>query len=346
MVYPLDDSKGQVLPDFTDNYATKETKDSEEIIDYTKTSLYNSLRPILLSLKICGFHYVRSTSKDGNIKQKSLKFYCWFVVSLMIIVLIINIYCLKDITKFGPAAIFSIDSAVSLLLSVMNAICFVFASEYPKALSEVCIAFSDLSEYGGPFTTQSWLKKLSTICCACCWAGWIIAILFIVFMISNGELFMAFYSVTSIADHTWYLVVTVISTILQCYFIACWIFINCLEILMGLIVYHEFNLVNSALMSKLDKSRRFQGSIENERGRYLIMSRIVEAVDSTLSFHQAASFASDVICICMQLYYACYFLDIPREPRMVGYTIFGLFVSTSDIINICISGLLVIHGVS
>ena len=328
------------------NIKTKQMTEFENSVDYTKTPLYDALRPMIYCLKIFGFHYVKVELAKGNVKQLLLKLYCWLVTSVTLAVLALNLFSLKQITGFGPTLVLFTASIANFALCAMNALCFIFAAEYPKALRKFFFAFSDLSKYGGSFTSVSWLRELSISYCIIFWVSWAFGIAFVFYIIFSGQLFVTVYPTDNISDPTLLQVISVASALLLCYLIGCWILINGLQIILGVLIYNEFKLFNAAFSSKVDNDRRFQDSLENVKGRYLIMTRIVEAADCTLSLHQVASFVCDIINICLQLYYVCYYSSMATRADSVGYVTFGLTVSIVDVAIICTSGILVIQGVS
>ena len=88
---------------------------------------------------------------------------------------------------------------------------------------------------------------------------------------------------------------------------ATWIFPSGVGLCIAILLYKEFNFFRKSFSSKIVDDGRFVGSLEKERCRLVEMCCIIAAADNILAPHHAASFASNIINICLLLYrLVCY----------------------------------------
>ncbi len=81
---------------------------------------------------------------------------------------------------------------------------------------------------------------------------------------------------------------------------------NCLLLLIGVLVYKECKLYRASFSTKFNQFGCSHTVFENERKRFIEMTRIVKAADSFLSIRNASAFSFNVINICVLLYILIY----------------------------------------
>jgi hypothetical protein len=235
---------------------------------------------------------------------------------------------------------------VYFVLCALNATSFLRASHNPKSIRKFFTGFVKMKKYGGaficPFKTKKYIVLGTTI-------TWILTIVnhgIVGYMMFATSFFDVI--VTDPFDKTQtteIMAMRVIHYILIFYVNALWMFPSPLQLSCALVIYKEFGLFCDHLRKNMTKDKRFTGNLELERRRFQKMTKIIEAVDSGLSIHQAASFVCDIACVCLMLYIILYYPEFVSTPVVMGGFIFWFFYAAADIIVVIISGVLINNAV-
>ena len=326
------------------------SKEDEIQTDYAQTPLYQAFGPLMFSLKLAGLHHIRSTNNKKQVTQRWTvsQIYCWIVTVLCWAMWARSVVTIRVLSGFGSHTVSNLNSVVFSTLSALSATNFLIASHNPKQLQKFFLSMWKLKKYGGMFISPIKTKKhivVGTI------LSWII-------VITNYGLigFMAFYSQffdiqmtdpVSPSDKTLFFTVKLFYYFLVSYFIAVWTFPSTMQLSMAIVISKEFNLFCKSIRSKLTKNKQFiDDSLEQERGRFLQLVRIVETADDCLCLHQTSSMVCNIANICLLVYSVLYYPTTFQDPITACVYLYWLFYSIADICVVCISGILINSSVS
>ena len=150
--------------------------------------------------------------------------------------------------------------------------------------------------------------------------------------------------VTDMAQRIYWL--KILFVFVETFFVAMWLFSNGFQLIISILIYHEFKLFRILLTSNSDETFNLQKSLEAKRRRFIQMLRIVKAANNMLSLRQVGSLGCNVITVCLLLYLIAYFPDFIRNLDNIAFCSFWFFICTIDIFVSCMSGILITTGVS
>lgn len=326
-------------------------------VPYTKTAVFEAFKPILRSLQVAGFYHVENNESSSTRWRLWLsRAYCWIIALGCLLLFVLNIAALRDTSSMVDTVLFTrLNNVVSLALVVVNAASFIAASHSRKALEKFFICYNRLHLYGGPYVTYKWLKMFLTAFCVGCWIALVPAMIFLSIVTTLDPSYSLFAAV--LEANTYSPGATFLNILFMAYISACWTFNACLELSLAIIIYRETTLFARALKQKytntantfalnnISVAQNTCSDLEQDRKRYLEITRIVKAADRSLSLHQAGAFGINVASICLQVYNICYYPDGRVKPNAAATYTFGLLLCVSDIVITCTSGILVVSGV-
>ena len=316
---------------------------------YTQTLIYKAFAPFLNSLKVAGLYYVKDGTSRNECFTKFQKIYSFIVTITIFVAFVLHLVAFKDATGINPNSFSIFTVAIFYCQCAANVFCFLIASHNPLAFNKFFTCLSNLDKYGGMYTPLKQIKKLITFLCVLCWIIFVVIVIISGYMMFSVTLLGSMIPQTFFAsDSSAYFVVQIVSAIFNFFLMTSWIFSNCLELLVGILIYNECKLYcsKSLFIKQNDNSKNLQPSFENERKRFVEMTRIIRAADCLVSFRHATSFGCNVINICVLLYIISYYPAVVQNHAIVGSYLLWLIVCVLDIGVICCSGMLVIRGVS
>lgn len=325
-------------------------------VPYTKTAVFEAFKPILRSLQVAGFYHVDNNESSSTRWRLWLsRAYCWIVALGCLLLFVLNIAALRDASMVGTVLFTRLNNVVSLALVVVDAASFIAASHSRKALEKFFICYNRLHMYGGPYVTYKWLRMFLTAFCVSCWIALIPAMIFFSIVTTLDPSYSLFAVV--LEAKTYGPGATFLNILFMAYISACWTFNACLELSLAIIIYRETtlfaralkkkytNTANTFVLNNISVPQNTCNDLEQDRKRYLEITRIVKAADRSLSLHQAGAFGINVASICLQVYNICYYPDGRVKPNAGATYTFGLLLCVSDIVITCTSGILVVSGV-
>ena len=334
-----------VLPvDFNDSFKIQSCDAMKQNV--SQCYVYKALKPMLFSLRVIGLHYVDEQTSFTLIFYLT-RIYSSTLVTAMLVVFLVNLVPLKDI-KISDLNTFTALTAVpTTLLNTLNVVCLIVASHNRKAMKKLFASFTALHNNGGLFIRYKWLKKITIASCVTCWSFIIIATILLAYnslKIHDKSLFTII-PLEFVGGATSHFLQNIVSVIIEIYFTTILVLIDCAEMLFALILNKEFCLFARSLDSKLHAMKQLMpDNLENERQRFMKMIRLVESTDNTFFLHHSASFACNIVIICLGLYIVCYYPDILNRGNATGLYVGGLFMCFLDIATVCFSGIMVTNG--
>ena len=313
---------------------------------YTSLRLYQSFKPIWVSLKIIGLHY-EPRSRKSAVCCSAVQVYCFSIAVLLWTALVFNsVFTYKNGMPKGVALFFSITSLLWNLLGAVNATCIIRSSCNPNALNKYFFSFSNLEKHGRVYLPKEWLEKSVAICCSLGWTFSALGSAYQLYISVGTPLFdgaiMEIQPVLPVHP----ILLKLVIAIIQSYFFSMWIFVSVLQISLTISIYYEFMLFHRLFSSRLKQDGQNIFSIENERRRFLEMRRIVDGADETFSFRMAACFGCNVIGICLLLYSLMYYPEAIHYPMLTLAYVYWLTISIIDLVVSCSCGILIRASVS
>ena len=332
-------------------------ENKEKNIDVTKTIitgnnefvLYEAFKPILLSLKIIGLHYGTGESSSKFWAFISMLF-CWTIMVLSFTLIPLSIFSLRNTSKVDAQLLIALSSAMANVLCAMNVLSLAVASQNRRALRKVLTCFGNLQNYGGSHVSQAWIRRIVILSCVVSWMSVSATILYyLYYVIKNGNqtpMNAIYYSIIQEATIS-QAVLGIITIIIWFYDMASWVFIACLQILFGIILHREIILSARSLKQRFVSTNcQLEEELETERKRFKEITRLIKAVDRSMSIHHVASFSCNVGIICIILYTICYFTKDIHQNNSISFFVLALLVCSLDIAIVCTSGILVTSAVS
>ena len=315
-------------------------------VHYTSSPMYKAFLPLLYSLKLGGMYHERDAIRKSKRLTSCSQFYSFLVTIALWAAALITVYPLKNFTSVNPTSFGILNSILLYFQCAVNVGCLLSASYSEKGWKKFFISFSSLDKYGGVYTDSNWFKKVTAVFCFITWLLFIIVSVFSFLLLFSAPLqssaiALLLNSVTDI-----YYLSRVLTLLSLLYLSFCWLFMNCLLLLIGVLVYKECKLYRVSFSTKSNQLGCSHMVFENERKRFIEITRIVKAADSFLGIRNASALSFNVINICVLLYILIYNPDVARDQENFPTYFFGIVMCLSDIVIVCISGILVISGVS
>lgn len=245
----------------------------------------------------------------------------------------------------------------------LNALCFVWASQSPRALRRFFEGFAKLDRFGGALTNIAKVGKI------------MMALVIFFWLTLVGNLSLNFYTIffsqvanssdsttsAAVISQTLSVKPPMIGVYAYSLFAlfgqTIWIFMALLEVTTSALIYNEFSLYCTFLRKKyrVQSSRRWVADLGNTNGipltsfakdreRFLQMTRIVEAADNVFCLRNAASFACDIVLLCVLIYTMLYYSQHDGRSWLNAFVLW-VSLAVADLMVICFCGTLVLHGV-
>lgn len=255
---------------------------------------------------------------------------------------------LRLVSGTGPLMLGSLSIITFLILCALNATSFLRAAHNPRGMRKFFTVFAKLDKFGGAFINCQQVQKNILIGTVITWLLIALNDVIVGYLIFASSYFELIVNDPDLqpSDTKAAFSLKIIYYVLFFYLTALWMFPLPLQLSTALVVYKEYTLFSTYLRSKLTKDKRFTGCLEQERRRFQMMVKIVEAVDSGLSIHQAASFACNLANICLMLYIYIYYPSFVSTPVAIGGFTYWFTNSLADMVIVIVSGLLINSAVS
>ena len=303
-------------------------------VDFSKLSVYKALIPILFSLRIAGLYYVRNEATitvKFNIAALLSKIYCIIVMLITWMGFIVNCTLFYGVPNM-ILLLFVTTLVLQASLAAVKVTCLFKAAYDRKALSKFIICMTSLA--GNDDTILRWVRKAAIICCVICWPL-LVAGITIIFYITFGLGIMS----NDLAG----LITSILTAV---YFIASFIFFDCLELLISIMVRKQFLLLSFSIRENTGNAGNYHGSLEKERIKFLEILRCIKAADKFLSIHHAASLGINVANVCIFIFIISYNPQLMNNDFLRYFMILDLLMCFTDMSLVCTSGILITSGVS
>ena len=333
-----DDFSRQVLPVQSENAPQRP--------HYTESPMYKAFQPVLCSMKLAGLYYERDAAQATKWNSLANKLYPLIVIIAMWSIAAINMYPFKDITGVNPVSFSFLNQDVFYIQCASSATCLFIASLKENSLKKFFVCLSNLDKFGGVYTNPSWFKRVAFIFSLFAWLLFIFTEIFTLYIMFEKHLLSSAIPRNLVEDQAtfnWLQLITILCTI---YFSCCWFLTNCFLLLIGILLNKECQLYTASFSTKLNQFAQNQAMFENERMRFIELTRIIKAADRSFSLRQATSFSLNVFNICVMLYVILYFPDLAKDHNLFNPYLFWLMTCFCDISIACISGILITSGVS
>jgi hypothetical protein len=249
---------------------------------------------------------------------------------------------MRYVSGLGPEMLSSIVTAVYFLLQAINATSFLKASHDTCGIRKFFRGFMKLDKYGGCYLCPIRTRKYIRFGTIFTWFLVIVDQVILGYVILATSFFDLFTNDPfPPSEVTKVLIMKITFYVLIFWTVAEWMFPSPFQLSIAIIIYKEFGLFCKSLKQKTSKDGEFQGSLEQERRRYIQMVRIVEAADECLSIHQTASFVCNLANICFMVYIILYYTSFVALPVVMGGFIFWMVYCVADIAVVIISGVLI-----
>lgn len=341
----------------TEEQLNNVAKHREHDNKYENTPLFAAFKPLLFSLAILGMLHRRRSIDGGNTEQyfndkKSRchcelptlsQIYCWAVTIMAWALTVRAAITIRLVTTMGPVLISSITVVIYFALCALNATSFLRTSHNPRSIRKFFTGFVKLQKLGGAVVCPIKTKKYILIGTVITWLFVVINHAIVSYLILGTQFFDTTVSdpLDPAANPTAVLVLKIAYFFFFFYLNALWMFPSPLQLSIAIIIYKEFGFFSKSLHKQMTKDKRFTGSLEQQRRRFEQMLKIVAAVDSGLSIHQAASFVCNLANICFFLYIIIYYPTFLESFLVMLAFIYWFVYALADIIVVIISGILI-----
>ena len=327
------------------NPQQQSAKQNETDQRYTESAMFRAFLPIFYSMKLVGLYHNKDVLRQSKSITSFGQLYSLTVICAMWAAVLTNLYPLKDTTGINPNLFGHLATESFYIQCSMNATCLFAAFFKQNALRKFFICLSNLDKYGGVLTEAYWFQKL---CRIFCYAVWFLFVLCIAFSIYLLFVYSPNYLIPSnlVSGQIAIYLLQFVTALFIIYFTSSWLFTNCLLLLVSILINKECKLYRISLNNKLSLLGCSQITFENERKRFIEMTRVVKAADRSFSLRQATSFGLNIINICVLLYVISYYPKDIRDQNIYSTYLVWLVICSSDVIIACVSGILVTSGVS
>ena len=327
--------------ELTDQY--NEADNPSDPNDYCRTQIYKAFYPLMLSLKLVGLHYRRHNDKlkKGFSKPNVLQCYSWSLTMTSWIAFIKSLTTMRLVPSIGPLLFTNLVFSLILLLCTLNCTAFLLASHKPKKKRKLFMSYAKLKMYGGPFIDPAKIRKYVFIGTVIAWIVNVTNSSLCCFILFQTDVLSLFATDPFTDSQTGSLVMKIIFIGGIFYLSSMFIFGAFVDLSISLLLYYEFRLFGKYFRSLLSEDGAFSGSLENERRRYLMMTRVVDAADECMAIHHGASFTCGIANICLLMYCLIYYPSITRTFGVLVAYSFWITCSVFDIVVSCTCGILV-----
>ena len=311
--------------------------------DYTQTQIYKAFYPLMLSLKIVGLHYHRKYNKSK--KEFSLKnisqLYSWSLTFLAWVSFIKSLITMRLTPGIGPQMFTNMVFSLVTLLCTLNCTAFLLASHRPKSKRKLFLCYSKLKTYGGPFINATKIRKNILIGTIIAWTVNILNSCIVAFILFCTDVLTAPATDPLTDSSVGSLVMKIIFTTGIFSLSSMFIFGSFVDLVIALLLFYEFRLFRKYFRSLLSEDGDFSGSLENERRRFLLMTRIVDAANDWMAIHHGASFTCGIANLCLMLYSLIYYPSVCGTFEMIFAYSFWIVCSVFDMTVSCVCGILI-----
>ena len=324
---------------------TKKVDEPEEPEDFINTPIFKAFLPLMASLKFLGlFHYRKidkSKTKTGFSMPSFSQMYSWSLTGTAWVVTIKSAITMRLASGLGPQLITNMIFTFVLLLCTMNCTSFLLASHNPKSVRKMFLGFSKLKMYGGPFADLEKVRKYALFGAISAWIMNIISY-GIVILIAFWTDVLNTLSTDPLTDSPiGALVMKLVFVGGAFYMSSMFVFGAFVDLNISLLIFYELRLFGKNFRSRLTEDGSFNGSLENERRRYLLLARIVDAANDCLAIHHGASFACGIANICLLLYSIIYYPSVSRTVGVALAYSFWIICAVFDMTVSCACGILI-----
>ena len=274
---------------------------------YTQSPMYQAFLPVFYSLKLGGLYHERDAIQKSKQITSCNQLYSFSVMIALWAAALITAYSLRDFTIVNPELLTLLYTILLSFQCAINAVCLFAASYSEKGWKTFFICLSSLDQYGGAYTDSKWLKKIVAIFCFIAWFVFIVVFIYQIIMLFGAQLGVSVIPTSLITGQIVFYLAQIVTIVSLFYITFCWLFTNCLLLLVGVLIYKESELYRTCLSTKCSQLGCSQAMFENERWRLIEMIRIVEAADHHLCFRNAAAFGFNIFNICTLLYVLIYY---------------------------------------
>ena len=308
------------------------TSENEKKTDHKVTTIYEAFSPLISSLKVCGLYYVRPQGRKVTMQQ----IYCWTLSAVPFTSVLIELSAFAKMTSIDINFMLLINCLGYTLLCAANVLTCVRNAQNPKYVRKFFLGFERLNRYGGSFVQANQVRQFAKIVCIVSWILYLANFGMMVYSVfATTFLDVVFSAVPLPPSHPALKIVLIVALSiigLQ------WIFSMSVETCFSTLLFMEYRKFYKNMKKKIRcNAELFHKSIETDRKRFVEMSRIVESADQILAIHHGASFACNIANLCVLLYSIAYY----SKTAQVSFIVIWLILFAGDIINVCISGILV-----
>ena len=330
--------KNRDIVELTKKYDTADDPD-----DYTHTQVYKAFYPLMLSLRLVGLHHHRKIdkSKKGISMPNFSQIYSWSLTVAAWIVVIKSVTTMRLAPGIGPEMFTYLIYTLVIVLCAMNCTAFLLASHNTKSKRKLFLCYAKLKMYGGPFVDAAKIRKNIFIGTIIAWVGIVSNFAIVVFIVFGTNVLTTLSADPFIESQTGSIVMKIIFICEAFYMSSMFIFGAFVDLCISLLLFYEFKLFRKNFRSLLSKDGTFKGSLENERRRYLLMARVVDAANDCMAIHHGASFSCGIANICLLLYSIIYYPNARKTFGVVFAYSFWIIGALFDMVVSCTCGILV-----
>ena len=292
-------------------------------VEFSKLSVYKALMPILFSLRIAGLYYVRNEAKvKFDLTVLLSKIYCIIEMLIMWIGFILKSTMLNGVPN-TKLLLFVTILVLQASLAVVKVTCLFKAAYDKKALSKFIICMTSLARNDD--TILRWMRKAAIIFCVISW---------LLFATSMTIYLYIEFGVGFLRNE---LATQIFSILTAVYYINSFIFFDCLELLISIMLRKQFWQLSCSIRKSTDNAGNFHGSFERERRTFHEIIRCIKAADRFLSIHHAASLSINVANVCIFIFMISYYPELMNNDIVRLFMILDLLVCFTDMSLVCTS---------
>ena len=300
--------------------------------DYVHSPFYEALSPLITCLKYSGLYF--EIHKNRTISLQRV--YCYILCLVPFVALILLATLFRFISSINDDFMKTLACFSFSILCAANAVSFLKHSHNARYVRNFFRGFENLNKYGGPFTQSGQVNKMAKYAVIIFCIGYLIGVGFIIYAVCLTEYFYVILRGFGMKPTN--PIIKTAMTIFVTLLGLQWIFPNCVELCFSILIYMEYKKFYKAFRAGMHVDPgQFKKLIETDRQRFVEMAHIVEAADKILAIHHGASFASNIVSLCLILYIIAYYLNVTQVSFIIAYSLMCL----ADISVVCFSGILI-----
>lgn len=295
-----------VTSDYTEEMLTK-----YRYLEYTDSPLFCTLKPLFYSMKLLGLFYYKDYVNSSNLaafgthgkKRRKITF-SEIYATIMLVIMWINVVRMMLVfhgdDTFGSQLFNKINLVTWYIFGSINiTVNFRSCSRY-NCLPRFFVKWSKLNPYIKPADLKT-MQKAAVICTVGWWSSVVFSIVADIYGGFHSDLFHG--SLTPInPTHPYASIFTFFIGVINVYLYSTWTFSLVLHLIVCIVNYYQFNKINQSIISCIQANGKFNGDVEESRGRHQGACKLISHADDFFALYNASLYIATIINICLLMY--------------------------------------------